>query len=126
MACMGDRVGLDRDPLAALFEAVAPALTSGPAPEFGSVAWLALPVGHPARQAALVRAAMAWWSGSGRVFGPGLAPDHAIAAASKAVQAADPQLWRDLAGRRFQDGVAVAERRRRERQAARRGRGSVA
>jgi hypothetical protein len=97
MTYLDDRVGPDLDPdtTAAVFRAVSDALSAGPLPQFGSPDWVALDEWDVRRYQATIRAALSWWSE--RVFGPDPAPDRAMAAASKAVHAADPELWRRLA-----------------------------
>jgi hypothetical protein len=92
-----DRVGpdLDTDTTDAVFRAVSDSLSAGPLPQFGSPDWVALDEWDVLRYHAVLRAALAWWTG--QVFGPDPAPDRAMADASKAVQAADPAVWRRVA-----------------------------
>lgn len=100
MAYGDDKVGPDLDPdtmfkIAALTN---PALTAGDIPEAFSPAWFELSEWDEAREQALIRAALVWFTAT--VFGADKLPDRALNQASKDVQAADPALWRRLASDR--------------------------
>lgn len=93
---------LDVDTIARVYTFAQPALSAGQLPEFGSEAWAALPIDSPDKLYAIIRAAMAWWTGM--AFGAEIAEDlihrelnTRLAQASKAIQAADPDLWRRVA-----------------------------
>lgn len=79
------------DTLPLVFEAAAPALKAGPCPDVFSSGWLALADDDPRKQAALIRAALAWvmhrWS---------------VAEVGEAIYGADPKLWRRVASDRAQ------------------------
>lgn len=86
----------------AVYREVRPAFLVDDVPQFGSLAWTELPAGHPAREAATTRAALAWWSAE--VFGNNITADAVntivaarLATVSKDIQGADPELWRRVA-----------------------------
>lgn len=108
---LDDRAHADLDPdtLRAVYRRVEGYLLVD-SPEFGSYAWAQLDRSDPAWAAAVIKAALAWWTA--RVFGDG-GPAGARNEAAKAVHAADPQLWRDLAARRAQLGMPLPEYRKR-------------
>jgi hypothetical protein len=84
------------DVAAAIYSYTAEALTCGRVPVFGSVEWVELADDDPAKQAAVVRAALAHWSAS-------LVAGEAQVQASHAISAAYD--WRGLACRPTREQV---------------------
>jgi hypothetical protein len=66
---------------AASYDYVTPALTCGPVPTFGTAEWVALADDDPAKQAAVVRAALAHWGATQAQADNHVQASHAISGA---------------------------------------------